>query len=109
MSAVYAVVVYRMWPTARGVVRTWLWVVAFLGLAIVVNLVFDTNYFYIRHKPPASMLDYLGPWPWYIVIAFPVAFVLIGIGYVPIWIIDRIRDGEGTGERGPNGPPWNSD
>ena len=91
LSAVYAVVVYRMQPTARGVLRTWLWVLAFLGLAIVVNCAFGTNYFYIRDKPPNSLLDYMGPWPWYIITAMPVAFVLIGIGYVPIWLVERLK------------------
>lgn len=89
LSAVYAVVVYRMWPTAYGVFRTWLWLLAYLAVVIFVNLVLKTNYFYICSKPPESLLDFLGPWPWYVVIAIPVAFVLLGAGYVPIWIVER--------------------
>jgi hypothetical integral membrane protein (TIGR02206 family) len=92
LSAVYSVVVYRMWPTAIGVVRTWLCLLGFLGLVITVNLAFDANYFYVCVKPPESLLDFLGPWPWYVVSAIPVAFLLIGIGYVPIWITDCLAE-----------------
>ena len=93
LSAVYAVVVYRMQPTAKGVHRTWLIVLAYLGLAICVNLALSTNYFYICVKPPQSLLDYLGPWPWYVLVAIPLAYVLIGVGYVPVWIHRRFRNG----------------
>lgn len=91
LSAVYAVVVYRMWPTAQGVLRTWLIVLGYLVVAIVVNLSLGTNYFYICTKPPKSLLDILGPWPWYVVVAIPLAYVLIGIGYIPIWVVERVR------------------
>ena len=32
------------------------------------NLVADTNYGYLNRLPKsASLLDFLGPWPWYVV------------------------------------------
>ncbi len=46
---------------------------AFLGLLVytlsvgLMNLVFDWNYGYLRSKPDgASVLDMMGPWPWYV-------------------------------------------
>ena len=42
-----------------------------LGFAAVVgalNAVAGTNYMYLAHKPKnASVLDAMGPWPWYLV------------------------------------------
>lgn len=36
--------------------------------AYMFNVVADTNYGYLNRKPPgASLLDLLGPWPWYVV------------------------------------------
>jgi uncharacterized membrane protein YwaF len=32
----------------------------------VVNWLIGSNYLFIAHKPPtASLMDALGPWPWY--------------------------------------------
>jgi len=43
---------------------TLVWAVA----AYTLNAVLDTNFGYVNHKPStASLLDLLGPWPWYVV------------------------------------------
>lgn len=53
---------WRLWGFA--VAATALWAVG----ATVFNIVLDTNYGYLMRKPPtASVLDLLGPWPWYVV------------------------------------------
>ena len=31
-----------------------------------VNGMLDTNYGYFNGKPDGTVLDYLGPWPWYV-------------------------------------------
>jgi hypothetical integral membrane protein (TIGR02206 family) len=60
------------------------WLRVFVGLNVYAAAValFDallgTNYMYLREKPSsASLLDLLGPWPWYVLAAEPVALLLL--------------------------------
>ena len=41
-------------------------VTAWVLLAMSVNGILDTNYGYFNGKPDGTVLDYLGPWPWYV-------------------------------------------
>lgn len=65
-SAVYLVLGLRKAPRWRdyraAVVTTLVWAVT----AYAFNLVADTNYGYLMRKPGTSILDLLGPWPWYV-------------------------------------------
>ena len=48
------------------------------------NLAIDSNYGYTLHKPHApTLLDYLGPWPWYIIGAEGVALIMFLMLYSP--------------------------
>lgn len=66
-AAVYLVVGLRLVPRWRdygaAVATTLTWAVA----AYAFNVVADTNYGYLVRKPGRSILDLLGPWPWYVV------------------------------------------
>jgi uncharacterized membrane protein YwaF len=61
-------------------------------VAIVVNLSLDANYLFICQKPPtASLLDHLGPWPWYVLGAEVAALANFAVAYTPWLFLDQRR------------------
>lgn len=64
--------------------RVFLWTNAYAAAVGGFNAVFGTNYMYLRAKPrSATLLDWLGPWPWYVLAAEAVALVLLWLLYLP--------------------------
>ena len=50
----------------------------------VCDYVYQTNYMYLRDKPPTpTLLSVLGPWPWYIIVCEVLAVVLFYLLYLP--------------------------
>ena len=76
-AALFLVVGLRITPRHGSVARV---VALTLGLAALdagVNLITGGNYMYLRHTPGvASLLDLMGPWPWYILAAAGLAVVI---------------------------------
>jgi len=59
----------------------------YTALVGLVDLVSGANYMYLRAKPPAAtLLDLLGPWPVYIVVAAAIALALLAALYAPFWV-----------------------
>jgi hypothetical integral membrane protein (TIGR02206 family) len=53
---------------------------------VVINYSLDANYFYLNHKPEsASVLDYLGDWPYYIITVQLVIIPLFMLIYLPFY------------------------
>jgi hypothetical integral membrane protein (TIGR02206 family) len=71
-------------PGPRGPLRAWLWLQAYAGAASLANALLGTNYGYLRHKPDhPSLLDMMGPWPWYILVLEAVAFAFFWLLGLP--------------------------
>lgn len=88
----YATIVYQMRPTFKSVWKAFGMMQGYIILSFIVNYVFDANYNYVCYKPPtASILDYLGPWPWYVLGTEGIVLCLFLIAYSPFWIIDRFK------------------
>ena len=68
---------------------------AMLGYGLVAglfNLIFDTNYGYLCAKPDAaSLMDLLGPWPWYILSLAVVGLVKFSLLYLPWAFLNKQR------------------
>jgi hypothetical integral membrane protein (TIGR02206 family) len=49
----------------------------YAALVATVNLLLDTNFMFLRRKPSnPTLLDWLGPWPWYLFSAALLGLVL---------------------------------
>jgi hypothetical integral membrane protein (TIGR02206 family) len=85
-----AAVLYLLWsgqlrPRKGSVLRALVCVNIFAAIVGTFDAVFKTNYFYLRAKPPnPAVLDYLGPWPIYLLCTEGVAFILFVLLYLPV-------------------------
>ncbi len=88
-GGVIASLIFLAWsgmarPRPRAFWRAMLVLHAWAALVGLFNLYFDTNYMYLCAKPHApSLLDYMGPWPWYIATGDAVAFAVFGLLALP--------------------------
>jgi hypothetical integral membrane protein (TIGR02206 family) len=72
--------------TARSgaVLRVFLATAAWAGVAALGDALAGGNYMFLREKPEAAtLLDYMGPWPWYIFTAALVALALFELLDLP--------------------------
>ncbi len=91
-AALFLVIGLGHWPRPRAV----LWVfgvtivyAAFVGL---LDALTGADYLYLRAKPGShTLLDVMGPWPWYIGVAGLVAVVLFLILDAPFYVLRRSR------------------
>lgn len=88
VTGLYFVWVKGYEPTFKGVMKTMLIINAIVPFILAVNWLFDGNYMFLRMKPHnGSLLDFLGPYPWYILSLEAVAFIIFSV----IWLVLRRR------------------
>lgn len=86
LTALYFTWVKGFWPTFRGIVKTMIVLNLLLPFIFLVNHLFEGNYMFLRMKPiNGSLLDFLGPYPWYIFSLEGVAFTI----FVCLWLAFR--------------------
>ncbi len=91
-SAVYGTIALMPAPRRGGVWRSLAALVAFIGIVAGVDLVTGENYVYLRHKPPSpTLVDALGPWPYYTLSGIGVALASFALWSVPWIIAGRLR------------------
>ena len=94
LSALYLGLSGRVRPTARSVWRIWLVTNVYAGVAGIANWLFGTNFGYLAHKPmQPSVLDYLGPWPYYIGGMELIALASLSLAYAPFALARRMSQG----------------
>jgi hypothetical integral membrane protein (TIGR02206 family) len=92
-SAVYLTWGLGMRPTWRLYRSTVLITLTWAVTAYCFNVVADTNYGYLNRKPSsASLLDLLGPWPWYVLAEIALVVSLWALVMTWPWTWSRTRD-----------------
>ncbi len=90
LAIMYAIVVYGLRPRVKGIWIAMIGINIVLFIAFLVNTALDSNYFWIRGKPPVpSLLDYMGPWPWYIMWSEFLALGHFIIAYSPFYFLNK--------------------
>ena len=96
LALIYATVVYGIRPTFKSLIKSFIALNIFLVFAVIVNMLIDANYFWICGKPVnhigeriPTLLDYLGPWPWYILTAEFVALAHFLLAYSPFYFMNK--------------------
>lgn len=98
VAAVFLAWGRRQTPRPGAVPRVFAWSLVVTALAALGTIAFDGNYMFLREPPESgSLLDLMGPWPWYIASAAALALALF-------WLLDRLFDGR-RGRRRRTGIP----
>lgn len=78
-------------PKVNSIVRVMFVTNIYAAFVAVINTVTGGNYLFLFEKPKASsIMDYLGPWPWYILSLEGVAFVGFILLYLPFRICNKL-------------------
>jgi hypothetical integral membrane protein (TIGR02206 family) len=86
---IVATVLYLVWtrqarPRPGSIFKSMLALNIFAAFDLTFDVIFKTDYMFLRTKPETvSLLTFLGPWPWYILAAEPVAITLFLLLYLP--------------------------
>lgn len=84
LSAAYAAAALRQTPVRGSMTRAFIALQAWLVVGAVTNACLGTNFLYLHHKPPTpTLLDHLGPWPWYIASGEVVAVLSFALWNLP--------------------------
>jgi len=97
VAVLYLTLGLGMRPRPRSIVRAWVWLQGYVAVTAAIDWLLDSNYGYLRHKPvQASLYDYLGPWPFYLLSLEALSLVLFLACYAPFALRDRLRRASGA-------------
>ncbi len=84
LAALFLVIGLALYPRPGAVRRIFLLTLAFAVLVGLLDLVTGGNYMYLRQVPASgSLLNLMGPWPWYIAAGAVLTLVVLAILNAP--------------------------
>jgi len=90
LAALFLVIGLGLRPRSGAVRRIFLLTLAFAAVIGLIDLVTGGNYMYLRQVPAqGSLLGLMGPWPWYVVLAAPLALIVLTLLDLPFWLSRR--------------------
>lgn len=89
IAMVYMTAIEGYRPTWASLWRTMLIGNVYVVLVTGINFLIGSNYMYTMRKPAtSSLLDWMGPWPWYILTGEVVALIMFSLLYLPFAAFD---------------------
>jgi len=83
LAALFLVIGLALRPRPGAVRRIFLLTLGFAVVVGLIDLVTGGNYMYLRTRAPGSLLEVMGPWPWYIATGAVLTLVVLAILYAP--------------------------
>jgi len=84
----YAIFVFKMKPTFKSVFKSFFALQLYVVFMVGINYALNANYFYLNKKPQsASLLDYFGEWPFYIIVVQIIIIPYFLIIYLPFYLV----------------------
>lgn len=91
-AILYLTFAFPLRPTWASLGRAYVWLLFYAACAGLVDWITGANYGFLRAKPvAASLLDFFGPWPWYIPVTTLLALAFFVLYYLPFAVTDAIR------------------
>jgi len=95
-AVLYMVFVHQYAPKHKSIWKVFGITLIYTGVIAIFNLIFNGNYLFICSKPEnGSIMDMMGPWPWYIIPLALVAIMTFYIWYAPFAmksLIQRVKE-----------------
>lgn len=93
----YMLIVKKYKPTFKSVWRTMAALNIYMVILLPVDLLTHGNYMFLLEKPiGGSVLDFLGPWPWYLVSLEFVGLFILMLCYAPFAIMNYYNKKRGN-------------
>jgi len=90
-ACIYMTLVVGYRPTLKSLWKAFLLTNAYMLIIAPFNLLVGGNYLFICRPPDTpSLIDYMGPWPWYILSLEVVGLVFFFVFYAPFGIKDLV-------------------
>ncbi|WP_242205549.1 YwaF family protein [Aestuariivivens insulae] len=89
----YAIFVFNMRPKLASVFKSYFTLQGYVFIVILINYALRANYFYLIEKPKtATILDYFGEWPYYVIVVQIILIPYFLLIYLPFYLIDRKKN-----------------
>ena len=82
-SVFYGFKYFKFTITFNSLKKALLYLNLIMAVLFPLNYLLKSNYMFLRFKPISSPMDYLGPWPYYIISLEIAMFIFFGSMYLP--------------------------
>lgn len=83
-TVIFCISFWKFKPTKKSLLKAIIYLNIIFAFVFILNTNLGTNYMYINYKPDFnSPIDYLGPWPYYILSFEGIGIALFMLAYLP--------------------------